>query len=139
MNKLVAFMESCSAAWERGRPGRQKVAAVFAAIGRVFYGLGQWLYHLRSIFLAAPVVLAALHLAKFNRENLPEMVGIDLLETGQYAHLIERDTVILWPLIITGGCLLLMCFSRRVIYPWIISIFTLVIPIVIYITNIFPA
>lgn len=139
MNKLSAFMKSCSEAWERGKPARQKVAAVFASIGRVFRGLGQWIYRLRSIFLAAPVVLAALRLAEYNREHLPEMVGIDLLETGQYAHLIERDMVILWPLIITGGCLLLMFLSRRVIYPWIISIFTLVIPIVIYITNIFPA
>jgi len=34
---------------------------------------------------------------------------------------------------------LMMWLSRRTIYPWIISIFTLVLPILIWITNVFPA
>ena len=43
------------------------------------------------------------------------------------------------PLIVTGVCLVMMWLSRRTIYPWIISIFSLVLPWLIWITNVFPA
>lgn len=139
MSKLQEFKNKCRELWAGSEPARKKTAAVFSVIGKVFKGIGQWIYNLRSIFLAVPVALAALRIAAFNRENLPEMVGIDLQATGQYSYVFERETVILWPLLITAGCLVLTCLSRRVIYPWIISIFTLVIPILIYVTNVFPA
>ena len=139
MNKIDLFMEKCQTAWANTQQARSKIASVFSVIGKVLVGIGQWIYNLRSIFLAVPVVLAALRLAAFNRENLPDMVGIDLQETGQYAYLLERDIVVFWPLAITAACLVLMFCSRRIIYPWIISVFTLVIPILIYVTNVFPA
>ena len=40
---------------------------------------------------------------------------------------------------LTAVCLLLMFISKKVLYPWLISIFSLVLPILILITNIFPA
>ena len=43
------------------------------------------------------------------------------------------------PLVITGVCLVMMFLSRRTIYPWLISIFSLVLPWLIWITNVFPA
>ena len=53
--------------------------------------------------------------------------------------LIDYDIIYkLWPLI-AGGCLLLMFLSRRVIYPWLISIFTLVLPLLLLLSNIYPA
>lgn len=139
MSKPGTFKEKCRAFWEGSRPFRKKTAAVFVGIGKVFAFIGNWIYRLRSIFLAAPVAFAALRLAAYNQENLPEMVGINLQATGQYAQMIERDTVVFWPLVLTAGCLALMFCSRRIIYPWIISIFSLVVPILIYVTNIFPA
>lgn len=139
MSKMEAFVQKCRDVWVGTKPAREKTAAVFGVIGKVFKIIGQLIYRLRSVFLAVPVALAALRLALFNRENLPEMVGIDLQATGQYTHLLERGTVVFWPLVITAGCLVMMFCSRRIIYPWIISIFTLVIPILIYVTNIFPA
>jgi len=139
MSKLQEFKKKCQKLWAGSKPARKKTAAVFSVIGKVLKGIWLWIYRLRSVFLAVPVALAALRLAAFNRENLPEMVGIDLQATGQYSYVFERETVILWPLLITGGCLVLMFLSRRNIYPWIISIFTLVIPILIYVTNVFPA
>lgn len=139
MNKLGEFKEKCRTAWANSQPARQKTASVFAGIGRVLKAIGRWIYRLRSVFLAVPVALAALRLAMFNQENLPEMVGIDLQASGQYTYLLERETVILWPLVITAGCLVLMFCSRRIVYPWIISVFSLVIPILIYVTNVFPA
>ncbi len=128
-----------SAAKKSNSPGWEKFSSVCKTTGKVLCGIGHWIYNLRSIFLAVPVALAALYLAVFNRTNLPEMVGIDLQSSGNYAQLIERDTMVFWPLVITAASLVLMFCSRRIIYPWIISIFTLVIPILIYITNVFPA
>lgn len=139
MSKLREFMDKCSRAWADGADGRKKVGHVLSSIGNVFKGIWQWIYRLRSLFLAVPVALAALRLAAFNRQNLPDMVGIDLQATGQYTYLFERDTVVFWPLVITGGCLALMILSRRIVYPWLISIFTLAIPVLIYVTNMFPA
>ena len=39
----------------------------------------------------------------------------------------------------TALCLLMMFLSRKTIYPWIISIFSLVLPFLLIVTNIFPA
>ena len=41
--------------------------------------------------------------------------------------------------VIFAACLLLMFLSRRVVYPWLVSIFSLALPLLIYITNVFPA
>ena len=130
--KLVAF-------WKKTESARNVLVKVFSVIGKIFKGIANWIYRLRSIFLAVPVVLVALRLAAFNKENLPEMVGIGLQASGQFSQLFERETVVMWPLMLTVGCLVLMCLSRRIIYPWIISVFTLAIPILIYVTNVFPA
>ena len=139
MSKLQEIMDKCRQGWAKTKPTRSIIAKVFSVIGKVIKGIFQWIYRLRSLFLAVPVALVALRLAAFNREHLPEMVGIDLQASGQYTYLLDRETVIFWPLVVTGGCLALMILSRRTVYPWIISIFSLVIPILIYVTNIFPA
>ena len=70
--------------------------------------------------------------------RLPEEVGINLLTTGEYEFLIIRGLAVLAPLVVTGICLLMMWISRRTIYPWLISIFSLVLPILLIVTNIFP-
>ena len=99
----------------------------------------KWIYRLRSLFMAVPVAVAALYLAAQNMARLPEEVGINLLENGQYEYLVSRGLAVLVPLIVTGVCLGMMFLSRRTIYPWIVSIFSLVLPWVIWITNVFPA
>lgn len=98
-----------------------------------------WIYRLRSLFMAVPVAVAALYLAAQNMARLPEEVGINLLANGQYEYLVSRGLAVLVPLIVTGVCLGMMFLSRRTIYPWIVSIFSLVLPWVIWITNVFPA
>ena len=117
----------------------EKTVNVLKAIGRVLASIGKWIYRLRGLFMAIPVVLAALYLATQNMAKLPDEVGINLLENGQYEYLISRGLAVLAPLVVTGVSLVMMFLSRRTIYPWIISIFTLVLPLLIYITNIFPA
>ena len=117
----------------------EKTLIILKKIGRVLAEIGKWIFRLRGFFMAIPVVLVALYLATVNMARLPEEVGINLLANGQYEYLISRGLAVLVPLIVTGVSLIMMLISRRTIFPWIISIFTLILPWVIYITNVFPA
>ena len=96
-------------------------------------------YRLRSVFLSIPVIMAALRLAAYNSEKLPLLVGLDLQTNGEFARMISRQTAVTVPLMITGACLVLTCFSRKMVYPWLISVFSLVIPVMLLITNMYPA
>ena len=117
----------------------EKTLIVLKKIGRVLAEIGKWIFRLRGFFMAIPVVLAALYLASQNMARLPDEVGINLLANGQYEYLISRGLAVMAPLVVTGVCLVMMFLSRRTIYPWIISIFSLVLPWLIWITNVFPA
>lgn len=116
----------------------QKGSSGIQTVGSVLKVIGSWIYRLRKVLMAIPVILAAIYLSRYNMANLPAQVGIDLQTTGVYAQMISRDLAVLGPLAVTGGCLLLMFCSRRIFYPWIISVFTLVLPILLYLTNIYP-
>ncbi len=98
-----------------------------------------WVFRLRSVGLAIPVAVAAVGLAVYNEATLPALVGIDIQASGEYSQMIAREIAVLGPLALTALCLLFMFCSRRVVYPWLISIFSLMLPILILITNIFPA
>lgn len=97
------------------------------------------LYRLRSVFLAIPVVFVALRLAAYNSDHLPLLVGLDLQSTGEFARTISRQTAVTFPLFLTGGCLVLTFLSKKTLYPWLISVFSLVIPVLLLITNMYPA
>lgn len=97
------------------------------------------LYHLRKIVLAVPVVFMALRLAFYNLAHLPEQVGLNLQANGEFAEMISREMAVYGPLAVTAGCLLLMFLSRKSIYPWIISLFSLVLPVLLLVTNLYPA
>lgn len=97
-----------------------------------------WIYRLRGVFLAIPVVYAALKLASYNMEHLPQIVGINLQSTGAFADTITREFAVYGPLGITAACLVLMLCSRKVMYPWAISVFTLVLPLLLLFSNRYP-
>ena len=101
--------------------------------------LGTLLFRLRKVVLAVPVVSVALKLASYNREHLPELVGINLQSSGEFTQMISRDMAVLGPLGLTVACLLLMFCSRKAMYPWAISICTLVLPLLLLISNLYPA
>ena len=101
--------------------------------------LGTLLFRLRKVVLAVPVVSVALKLASYNREHLPELVGINLQSSGEFTQMISRDMAVLGPLGLTVACLLLMFCSRKAMYPWAISIFTLAWPLLLLISNLYPA
>ena len=96
------------------------------------------IYKLRSVILAIPVAAAAVILALFNEANLPNTVGLNIQASGEYAQVISKSVAVFGPLAVTAVCLLLVFCSRRVVYPWLISVFSLALPLVLYFTNIFP-
>lgn len=98
----------------------------------------KWAYRLRSVVLAIPVAVAAVFLAIYNMATLPEMVGIDLQATGEYAQTISKGVAVMGPLALTAVCLLLTVCSRKVLYPWLISVFSLVLPLLLMLTSTFP-
>ena len=119
--------------------GTEKSVGTFRKILGVFRVLALAVYRLRSVFLAIPVIFVALRLAAYNSEHLPLLVGLDLQSTGEFARTISRQSAVTFPLMITAVCLALMCFSRKTLYPWLISIFSLAIPLLLLVTNSLPA
>ena len=97
------------------------------------------LYRLRKVFLAIPVIYYALKLARYNTEHLPEVVGINLQANGAFADTISRGAAVSGPLAVTGVCLVLMLFSRKALWPWAVSVFSLILPILILVSNLYPA
>lgn len=104
------------------------------AIGAVV----MFLYRSRKIVMAAPVAIYAFYLAYQNSIRLPREVGIFLQNNGNFLRMIDRGTAVVFPLIVTFGCLTLMMFSRKAMYAWAISIFSLVLPLLILVSNVFP-
>ena len=66
-------------------------------------------------------------------------VGIFLQNNGNFLRMIDRGTAVVFPLLVTLGCLVLMMFSRKAMYTWAISIFSLALPLLILLSNTFPA
>lgn len=115
----------------------QALRGIYKRIETVVLALFSMIFRLRKLFMVIPVLVAALQLAIYCRDNLPETVGFNIQATGEFAQVISRDTAVYGPLGLTCACLVLVLLSRRTIYPWIISIFTLVLPILILMLNSF--
>ena len=130
MGNTATFAEKWKGMRDKLRPGMQ-------AAGRVFSLIGNRIFRLRKVLLSIPVLVAAIYLAVQNMKLLPEQVGINLLSTGEFAQTISRNVAVIGPLGLTALCLMLMVISRRTIYPWLISVFTLVLPIFIRLTNVY--
>ena len=133
-------MENAGVTVNEGKPqtGFSKVKDVIGKINRVINLIGLWLFRLRKFVLAAPVVYYALKLADYNRAHLPEQVGINLQSTGEFAQYISRNMAVMGPLALTVGCLVLMFCSRKAMYSWAISIFTLALPLLLLLSNAYP-
>lgn len=116
-----------------------KVKNTISKINSVINTVGTWLFRLRKPVMAAPVVYYALKLAAYNSSHLPEQVGIDLQSTGEFAQTIGRELAVMGPLCLTLACLLLMFCSRKAMYAWAISIFTLTLPLLLLFSNTYPS
>ena len=112
-----------------------KTGAVFAVAGKYTRIVLRWVWKLRSVIMAIPVVWMAIKFARENMQRLPESVGLDIQSTGEFARMITREQAVYWPLGITAFCLVLMFCSKKPLLPWVISIFSLVLPWLIWLTN----
>lgn len=119
--------------------GFAKFKSGVAAVNRVINTIGLVIYRLRKFVLAAPVVYYALKLAAYNGQHLPEQVGLNLQASGEFALTIARSMAVMGPLALTAACLFLMFCSHKALYPWAISVFTLTLPVLLLVSNLYPA
>lgn len=111
--------------------------------GSTFRMICMWAYKLRSVILSIPVAFVAVLLAIDNMFNLPETVELCLPTSGAEGLVVElvsisKGLACFGPLLITAICLVMVFCSRRVTYPWLISVFSLVLPLFIQFASVFP-
>lgn len=135
-------LENLTAGWKKLRTdlneGVQSSGSVYSKIENVVGILAMCIYRLRAVFMAIPVAYYALKLAAYSSKHLPEEVGLNLQSTGEFAMTISRELAVTGSLAVTAACLVLMFFSRKALYPWAVSVFTLVLPILLLISNLYP-
>lgn len=139
MNKTGTWLEKWNQTYEKMKPGLETAGKFWRTFCKVVYYIGLWIYRLRAFIMAIPVVYAALKLARVNFEMLPDMVGLNLLSSGDFSYMVTKEAAVYGPLAVTALCLVMVILSRKKLYPWLISFFTLVIPLLILITNVFPS
>lgn len=132
-------MNHFAALGEKWGAFRAKAAPVLRKTNFVINEIFTWIFRLRKVFMACPVVYYAVKLARENMARLPEAVGMNMQSSGEYAMMVSRDYAVYGPLGVTAFCLLLMFCSRKAVFPWIVSIFSLALPILIYLTNVYPS
>ena len=99
-----------------------------------FQSVMQWVFKLRSVALSIPVAVIAVILAVNNAAVLPAELAIG---AGDSVTIISKSVLVMGPLALTALAILMTLFSKRVVYPWLISAFTLLLPIVLSITMTF--
>lgn len=151
MNWLDRLVEQWNSFVQTPRPGLEKAAASLRKTGKWFSMLWNYIYMLRGIILAAPVASAAAVLASKCAAELPDAVSVTLPGIDTQAensvfgflvyqtHYVARGTAVMASLVLTIACLLLMLCSKRVLYPWLISIFTLTVPLFLLLSNVYLA
>lgn len=97
----------------------------------------KWIYRLRSILLSVPVLVIAIVLAVHNMNVLPDIIGLDMQSNGEYTQAITKGVAVMGPLLLTVVCSLLTICSKKVLYPWLISLFSLALPLVFMLTGAF--
>ena len=100
--------------------------------------IGNLIYRLRKVIMSIPVIYYAITFGVYNAKYLPERVGLVLQSNGEFAQTVSRSLAVMGPLGVTAACLLLMFCSRRTLYPWLISIMSLLLPILILLLNNYP-
>ncbi len=151
MQWLNTFMDKFYAFIEKVRPVFTAIGHFFAVLGSSLYKIGVYMYRLRSLLLAAPVAAAALILGMNNMERLADTLEVTkitynpeaadalfgFLELGTTT--ITRDAAVFGPAMITAACLVMMICSKRTLYPFLISVFSLCLPLVIWFFSVYPA
>jgi hypothetical protein len=120
------------------KPEETKKSVSFQKVWNVMRMIGNLIYRLRKIIMSIPVVYYAIVFGVYNAKYLPERVGLVLQSNGEFAQTVSRGLAVMGPLGLTAACLLLMFCSRRTLYPWLISIMSLLLPMLILLLNNYP-
>lgn len=136
-------MEQLTAKWnalqEMAAPYLQKAREIWQMVKKYWQIARPWVWQFRKVLLAIPVLYLMFYFARLNWNVLPDLVGINLQSNGDYARYISKELAVYSPMGITGGCLVMMFLTRKTVYPWMICMFSMLLPLLILITNIFPA
>lgn len=138
MNFLEKVMEKWNTFMAKAKPVLATAKDACAEVGRIVKIGAGYVIKMRKIFLAIPVAWGAIYLAVYNEAHLPAVVGLNLQTSGEFNLQVIRELAVLGPVVITGVCLVLMLCSRRLLTPWLVSMFSLLLPVFILITNTFP-
>ncbi len=138
MSIIDKILERWNAFYAASQPTRQSIRKFWGEFTEASKVAGKILYKLRKVFLAIPVGWGAVYMAFYNLEHLPKVVGLDLQIDGDFNIQVVRELAVLGPVALTALCLLLMFISRRTLTPWFVSIVSLLLPVLILLTNIFP-
>lgn len=139
MNKLEQIKQKLLALWEKMKPYVDKADKGYRKAKSLWKKAWPWIWQSRKLLLAIPVVYLMLYFARLNWNVLPDPVGIHLLNNGDYAMYISKRLAVYVPMGVTGGCMTMMVLSRKTLYPWVICLFSMLLPLLILITNIFPS
>lgn len=139
MNFFTMIEEKWQTFCRNTKPAREKCGRILRKIGKVLKSIWVYVYRLRAVLLAVPVAIGAIWLAVMNMSKLPDSVGINLLSNGEFSVMVSKGVAVFVPLGVTALCVFLMLGARKTLYPWLISLFSLVLPLLILVTNIYPA
>ena len=117
MGKTGQFAEKQTAVQSTGF---EKFKTVMSKINSVINLIGVWLFRLRKFIMAAPVVYAAIRLASYNGQHLPEQVGLDLQSTGEFAMTVSRQLAVMGPLGLTVWLCCGIPFGIRRMFVWLV-------------------
>ncbi len=147
MNRFDQWGEKWQQFVEKLRPVVEKVGRFFHRLGQDLATIASYMYKLRAVIICAPIAAIAVVLAAINTNNLPEQVSILMPAIDTAAEdalfgflifndmLIGRSEAVLSCLILTLVCLVLTMFTKRTLYPWLIAVFTLSLPLLLRVTN----
>lgn len=126
------------------------IGRVFRRIGRTFRDLWRYVFWFRSVVLGAPLAGAAVIIATRSAARLPETVNYIKVTVDTEAanalfglfvmaqDTITRNQAVVIPMALTAVCIVLMIFSKRMLYPFVIGLMTLALPYIIYFFTIYP-
>lgn len=147
MQWLDNLVDKWEAFKQKPRPGLEKTGRGLKKTTTFLSKLWHYMFIFRGLILSAPVVTVAIILASKCSTDLPESVMITLpaIDTASDASVfgflvfnaqyITRSMAVTAPLVLTIACLLLTICSKRIFYPWLISVFTLIVPIFLLVSN----
>ena len=139
----MQFMDSCAQKWNALRtklsPVMQKIGRFFRKVLDILALIWRYIVRFKRIIIAIPVAVGAVYLALWNMDRLPSKVGFGIQLDGTFDYMVAREIAVLGPIAVTALCLLLMFCSKRTLTPWLVSVFSLVLPILIWVINAFPS